>query len=136
MSDTYTIPIFPLDLVLYPNEQLPLHIFEDRYRKMISDCLNEEAPFGIVLMNEGKLAEVESLLVEVLGTSRATLGDRHTLTVKSINSLASFWLAQGKLAEAEPLFVEALGASRATLGDLHPDTLTYMNNVLTNIVSC
>ena len=58
MSDTYTIPIFPLELVLYPNEQLPLHIFEDRYRKMISDCLDEEAPFGVVLMNEGKLAEV------------------------------------------------------------------------------
>lgn len=58
MSDTFTIPIFPLELVLYPNEQLPLHIFEDRYRTMVSHCLNEEEPFGVILINEGKIAEV------------------------------------------------------------------------------
>ena len=58
MSDLETIPIFPLELVLYPSEQLPLHIFEDRYREMISKCLNEELPFGIILINEGKIAEV------------------------------------------------------------------------------
>lgn len=58
MSDSNTIPIFPLELVLYPSEQLPLHIFEDRYRELISNCLNEEVPFGVILTNEGKMAEV------------------------------------------------------------------------------
>ena len=58
MSDLENIPIFPLELVLYPSEQLPLHIFEDRYRQMISRCLEGETPFGIILINEGKIADV------------------------------------------------------------------------------
>ncbi len=58
MSDNNTIPVFPLELVLYPHEQLPLHIFEDRYKKMVAHCLDQEIPFGVILVNEGKLAEV------------------------------------------------------------------------------
>ncbi len=58
MSDTYSIPLFPLELVLYPNEQLPLHIFEDRYRDMITHCLNEEEPFGVILIQDGKMADL------------------------------------------------------------------------------
>ncbi len=58
MSEATKIPVFPLELVLYPSEQLPLHIFEEKYREMIAYCLEEEAPFGIVLVNEGKMANV------------------------------------------------------------------------------
>jgi Lon protease-like protein len=43
------IPLFPLNVVLFPTTVLPLHIFEQRYRRMIADCLAEERPFGIVL---------------------------------------------------------------------------------------
>lgn len=58
MSEATIIPIFPLELVLYPSEQLPLHIFEERYREMVAICLDDEAPFGILLMNEGKMANI------------------------------------------------------------------------------
>jgi Lon protease-like protein len=44
------LPLFPLDVVLFPGENLPLHIFEPRYRLMINECFQEEKPFGIVLM--------------------------------------------------------------------------------------
>jgi Lon protease-like protein len=44
------LPLFPLDVVLFPGENLPLHIFEPRYRLMINECYQEEKPFGIVLM--------------------------------------------------------------------------------------
>jgi Lon protease-like protein len=44
------LPLFPLDVVLFPGENLPLHIFEPRYRLMISECYQEEKPFGIVLV--------------------------------------------------------------------------------------
>ncbi len=44
------LPLFPLDVVLFPGENLPLHIFEPRYRLMINECCQEEKPFGIVLM--------------------------------------------------------------------------------------
>jgi Lon protease-like protein len=43
------LPLFPLDVVLFPGAALPLHIFEPRYRSMVADCLDEDKPFGIVL---------------------------------------------------------------------------------------
>jgi Lon protease-like protein len=42
------LPLFPLDLVLLPGSPLPLHIFEPRYREMISECLEQKRPFGVV----------------------------------------------------------------------------------------
>ena len=41
------IGLFPLGLVLLPTEQVPLHIFEPRYRELIGECLEEEEPFGL-----------------------------------------------------------------------------------------
>lgn len=43
------IPLFPLELVLYPGVPLPLHIFEPRYKEMIGRCLAESLEFGVVL---------------------------------------------------------------------------------------
>lgn len=41
------LPLFPLNLVAFPGEVLNLHIFEDRYKQLISECLMQDAPFGI-----------------------------------------------------------------------------------------
>jgi len=43
------LPLFPLSVVLFPRTQLPLHIFEDRYKEMISDAIRDQSEFGIVL---------------------------------------------------------------------------------------
>ena len=43
------LPLFPLDLILLPYEYLPLHIFEPRYKKMIKNAIDNNAPFGIIL---------------------------------------------------------------------------------------
>jgi Lon protease-like protein len=43
------LPIFELPLVLLPGEQVPLHIFEDRYKRMIGEALESGEPFGVVL---------------------------------------------------------------------------------------
>ncbi|HEY2120427.1 MAG TPA: LON peptidase substrate-binding domain-containing protein [Candidatus Acidoferrum sp.] len=43
------IPLFPLNVVLLPGEQLPLHIFELRYRQMVRECLDEQTFFGLLL---------------------------------------------------------------------------------------
>lgn len=51
-------PLFPLGLVLLPNEVVPLHIFEERYRLMIGDCLDEERDFGIVWMSDDGLRDI------------------------------------------------------------------------------
>lgn len=58
MARITKMPLFPLGLVLYPNERLPLHIFEPRYKQMTEWCLATNNPFGIVFFDEGKLAEV------------------------------------------------------------------------------
>ncbi|MFZ2359935.1 MAG: LON peptidase substrate-binding domain-containing protein [Anaerolineae bacterium] len=49
---TVTLPLFPLRLVLFPGQVLPLHIFEPRYRLMINQCVEKEEPFGVVLMRD------------------------------------------------------------------------------------
>lgn len=48
-SRTTTLPLFPLALVLFPGMTLPLHIFEERYKRMINLCLREQKDFGVVL---------------------------------------------------------------------------------------
>jgi len=52
------LPIFPLDVVLFPGAPLPLHIFEPRYKEMISECLEQKRPFGLVRAKQESLAEV------------------------------------------------------------------------------
>lgn len=48
-----TIPIFPLDLVLYPNQKIPLRIFEPRYRQMLDNCMSGDRRFGICRVDHG-----------------------------------------------------------------------------------
>jgi Lon protease-like protein len=67
------LPLFPLDVVLFPGEELPLHIFEPRYRLMINECYKQKKPFGVVLVRPdsehlkevpysvGTMAEIEIL---------------------------------------------------------------------------
>ena len=52
------IPLFPLDVVLFPGTPLPLHIFEPRYKEMIAECLARERTFGVVRAGEQGLADV------------------------------------------------------------------------------
>jgi Lon protease-like protein len=46
--------LFPLRLVLFPGMRLPLHVFEERYRIMIGECIEQKAPFGVVLIERGR----------------------------------------------------------------------------------
>jgi Lon protease-like protein len=48
------LPLFPLNVVLFPGMPLPLHIFEERYKAMIRNCLELKGPFGVVLISEGR----------------------------------------------------------------------------------
>ena len=60
--------LFPLSLVLLPTEQVPLHIFEDRYRELIGECLDEGREFGLVYADDEGLREVgtRAAVTEVL----------------------------------------------------------------------
>jgi Lon protease-like protein len=51
-DDGLELPIFELPMVILPGELLPLHIFEERYKRMIGHCLESEEPFGIVFRDD------------------------------------------------------------------------------------
>lgn len=52
------IPLFPLNVVLMPGTPLPLHIFEERYKQMVDECLESGAEFGMVLADESGTRQV------------------------------------------------------------------------------
>jgi len=62
------LPLFPLQVVLFPGAELPLHIFEDRYKEMIGEAVRDRLEFGVVLagekglVNAGCTATVERVL--------------------------------------------------------------------------
>jgi Lon protease-like protein len=51
-EDTSELPLFELPVVLLPGEVMPLHIFEERYKRMIDHCVEAKEPFGVVLRDE------------------------------------------------------------------------------------
>jgi Lon protease-like protein len=59
MGDTVErFPLFPLGLVLIPHELVPLHIFEERYKLMIGECIEGDSEFGIVWLSDDGLKEI------------------------------------------------------------------------------
>ena len=54
----HSIPIFPLNLVVFPGSKYPLHIFEERYKILIQKCLQENTGFGIVAAFDKKISDV------------------------------------------------------------------------------
>jgi len=61
------IGLLPLQMVLLPHERLPLHIFEDRYKELVGECIDDVRPFGMLMVEEpgmrdiGTIAEIDSL---------------------------------------------------------------------------
>lgn len=52
------LPLFPLQVVLFPEARLPLHIFEERYKTLVHECVGTEREFGVNLATGNKLADV------------------------------------------------------------------------------
>jgi Lon protease-like protein len=59
---TNFIPIFPLNIVLYPGEMLNLHIFEPRYKELVKECFSNKKPFGIPAVINSQVAEFGTLV--------------------------------------------------------------------------
>jgi hypothetical protein len=82
-----TLPLFPLEVVLFPGATLPLHIFEPRYKQMLNHCLAGDQRFGVVLIAAGQ--EVGSVAVphrvgtiaRIVRTESLSDGRAHLVTV-------------------------------------------------------
>jgi Lon protease-like protein len=57
-APTRDFPLFPLGIVALPGEMIPLHIFEERYKTMMNECLRDEREFGIVWLSDDGLREI------------------------------------------------------------------------------
>jgi Lon protease-like protein len=72
------LALFPLNTVLFPGMPLQLHIFEERYKLMINQCVQEDRPFGVVLIREG---------LEALGPLAKPFGVGCTARVVNVSPL-------------------------------------------------
>jgi Lon protease-like protein len=64
------LPIFPLNSVLFPGATLPLHIFEERYKRMVKLCLESSSPFGVLLIRSGSEVDKAAEPFEIGTTAR------------------------------------------------------------------
>ena len=103
------LPLFPLDLVLFPGVPLPLHIFEPRYKEMIAECLDLKKPFGVVRASAEGVADVGCTAEILEVTKKYDDGRMDILTrgvdrfeVLEVNEDRSFLQAEITLIQDEP----------------------------------
>jgi Lon protease-like protein len=103
------LPLFPLDLVLLPGAPLPLHIFEPRYKEMISECVEGKKLFGVVRVKEEGVAEI-GCTAEIITVAKkypdgrmdiVTRG-RERFEVMQVNQERSFLQAEVMYLQDEP----------------------------------
>ena len=58
MAERALLPLFPLQVVLFPAAQLPLHIFEPRYREMVGRAIDQKSEFGVIFAEETTVSSV------------------------------------------------------------------------------
>ena len=78
------MPLFPLDVVLFPGAPLPLHIFEPRYKEMIGECLEQKLLFGVVRAQETNLADI-GCTAEILAVTKTYDDGRMSRKTKTIH---------------------------------------------------
>ena len=81
MAGMPLIPLFPLEVVLFPEAPLPLHIFEPRYKEMIGECLERKQRFGVVRAEGGDFAPIGCTAEILLVTKRYDDGRLDILTI-------------------------------------------------------
>ena len=128
------LPLFPLDVVLFPGTPLPLHIFEPRYKEMIAECLTNNAPFGVVRAVEDGVAEVGCTAEIVTVTKEYPDGrmdliaeGRKRFEVLELNRERSFLQAEVLLVADEP--GSATPEDKARAVQVHLDILSLAGAV-------
>ena len=71
------LDLFPLQTVLFPRSSLPLHIFEPRYLKMITTCIENETPFGVILLKSGRAEGTDPVEIHRVGTTAQVFSANH-----------------------------------------------------------
>jgi Lon protease-like protein len=122
------LPLFPLNVVLFPGTPLPLHIFEPRYKEMIGECLARRSTFGVVREVEQDLAEIGCTAEIVTVVKEYTDGrldlvteGRQRFELLRVNQERSFLQAEVLMIDDEPGTPPQADADRAVR--LHSELL-------------
>ncbi len=100
------IPLFPLNVVLLPGAELPLHIFEPRYRAMVNDCLEEKSEFGMLLSLPNGVARVGCTAEILQVAKRYEDGRMEILTVGRVPFRVVELLTENPLMEGQVDYLE------------------------------
>lgn len=107
-----TIPMFPLSLVLFPEQILPLHIFEDRYRTMVEEIIDDDREFGVVLIERGSevgggdTRKSIGTLAEIIDSEKSNDGRWLLITKGTKRIETSRWLEDSPYPRAEISFLD------------------------------
>ena len=121
------LPLFPLGIVALPSELVPLHIFEERYKTMIGECLERESEFGIVWLSDDGLkptgcACVVAQVLEKLPDGRMNVVCRGTRPFRVVEQLDDRAYPAGVVEwlqdKAEEPDAETLASARDAYNDL------------------
>ncbi|MBV9817968.1 MAG: LON peptidase substrate-binding domain-containing protein [Solirubrobacterales bacterium] len=120
-------PLFPLGLVALPGELVPLHIFEERYKTMMGECLESETEFGIVWMSDDGLRDVGCAcaieqVLERMEDGRMNLLTRGTRPFRVVERQGHLAYPAGIVEflgdEVDPVDEEVAATARAAYADL------------------
>ncbi len=100
------IPLFPLGVTVLPEMLLPLHIFEERYKQMIGECVAEDKPFGIVLFDGGSIRSM-GCMARVVEVTKSYADGRMDILTRGEKRFAIHAVMEAKIyMEAEVSFFE------------------------------
>jgi Lon protease-like protein len=132
VSDLVDLGLFPLGMVLLPGEQVPLHVFEPRYRQLTADCVFDERPFVVVQAGPegaarvGCTARFESLLrrfgdgrmnLSVIGIDPVAIEETLAPTDARLYLAARVRTLADEPRAADPALVEAVRALYRALSE-------------------
>ncbi len=125
------LPLFPLEIVVFPGAPLPLHIFEPRYKEMISECLSQNRAFGMVRAKENAVSAIgcSATIIEVVkkyedGRMDIAAEGVQRFEIIQVNQERSFLQAEVNFFDDEPSITSEGSAN--TVIQLHEQLFTVM----------
>jgi Lon protease-like protein len=129
------LPLFPLEIVVFPGAPLPLHIFEPRYKEMIGECLSQERPFGMVRAKENALSAVgcSARILTIIkkyedGRMDIAAEGAQRFEIIQVNQERSFLQAEVSFFDDEPSIVSKSAAD--TVVQLHEQLFAVMGQTV------
>lgn len=133
------IPLFPLNVVLFPGMPLDLHIFEPRYRIMVRECIEQKRPFGVALIRQGQEVQGPAVPYSVGCTARIasvkrlpdgrlnlTVMGKNRFRIRSLDDTKAYLSAE---VEAYPLENPYRLIVFAGMIDLHLQVILYLQRL-------